>query len=67
MSNQELAEELHKAIIRKFEKRKLHSSFIDNIWGVDPADMQLTSKFNEGIRFYYVSLIFSVNAHGLFL
>ena len=32
MSNQELAEELHKLIIKKFEKRKVHSSFIDNIW-----------------------------------
>ena len=32
MSNQELTEELHKSIIRKFEKRKVHSSFIDNIW-----------------------------------
>ena len=27
----ELAEELHKQIIRKFQKRKVHSSFIDNI------------------------------------
>ena len=31
MSNKELAEELHKAIIRKFRKRELHSSFIYNI------------------------------------
>ena len=28
--NKELAEELHRPIIRKFEKRKVHSSFIDN-------------------------------------
>ena len=40
MSNKELAEELHKAIIRKFEKSKVHSSFIDNIWGADLAEMQ---------------------------
>ena len=66
MSNQELSEELHKPIIRKFEKRKVHSSFIDNIWGADIADMQLISKFNKGIIFYYVLLIFSVNRHGLF-
>ena len=46
MSNQELAEKLHKAIIRKFEKRKVNSYFIDNIWGTDLADMQLISKFN---------------------
>ena len=40
MSNQTLVEELHKAIIRKFEKSKAHSSFIDNIWGGDLVDMQ---------------------------
>ena len=33
MSSKELAEELHKPVIKKFEKRKVHSSFIDNIWG----------------------------------
>ena len=31
ISNKELAEELHKPIIRKFKKRKLHSTFIDSI------------------------------------
>ena len=47
----QLAEELHKPIIRKFEKRKVYSSFRDNIWGADVADMQLLSKFNKGFRF----------------
>ena len=51
ISNKELAEELHKPIIRKFEKRKVHSSFIDNSWGADLADMQLISKLNRGFRF----------------
>ena len=31
MPNQELAEELHKPIITKFEEKEVHSSFIDNI------------------------------------
>ena len=31
MPNQQLAKELHKPIIRKFETQKVHSSFIDNI------------------------------------
>ena len=43
--------ELHKPTIRKFEKRKVYSTFKDNIWGVDLADMQLLSKYNKGIRF----------------
>ena len=38
--NEQLANELHKPIIRKFEKRKVYSTFKDNIWGVDLADMQ---------------------------
>ena len=29
----------------------MYSSFKDNIWGVDLADMQLLSKFNKGFRF----------------
>ena len=51
MSNEQLAEELHKPIIRKFKKRKVYSSFKDNIWGADFADMQLISKYNKGIRY----------------
>ena len=49
--NQQLAEELHKSIIRKFEKRKVHAAFKDNIWGADLVDMQLLRKYNKGIRF----------------
>ena len=37
--NEQLAEELHKPIIRKFRKRKVYSTFKDNIWGADLADM----------------------------
>ena len=49
--NSELANELYKSIIRKFKKRKVYSSFKDNIWGVHLADMQLISKYNKGIRY----------------
>ena len=51
LQNKQLAAELHKPIIRKFEKRKVHPSFIDNICGADLADMQWLSNFNKGIRF----------------
>ena len=33
--NYQLANELHRQIIRKFKRRKVYSSFRDNIWGVD--------------------------------
>ena len=52
ISNRELAGELNKSIIRTFEKRKVHSRFIDNIWGTDLINMILISTFNT---------------HGLFL
>ena len=51
ISNRELAEELHKPFIRKFNKRKVHSPFLDNIWGADLAEMQFISKFNKRFRF----------------
>ena len=49
--NEQLANELHEPIMRKFEKRRVYSTFKDNIWGADLADMQLLSKYNKGIRF----------------
>ena len=39
-NNKILAEELHKPVIKKINKRKVYSRFKDNIWGVDLADTQ---------------------------
>ena len=47
ISNKELAEELQKPIIRKFEKRKVYSHFIDYNWGADISDMQLINLIKE--------------------
>ena len=49
--NYQLADELHKPVIRKFKKRKVYLSFRDNIRGVDLADMQSLSKYNKGNKF----------------
>ena len=46
-----LADELHKPIIRNFNKRKVYLQFKDNIWGVDLADMQSLSRKNKGIKY----------------
>ena len=48
--NEQLAEKLHKPIIRKFNKRKVYSAFKDNISTADLADMRLISTFNKGFR-----------------
>ena len=50
-SNKILAEELHKLVIKRFNKRKVYSQFKDNIWGVDLADMQSLSKKINGIKY----------------
>ena len=50
-NNKELAKELLKLVIIKFNKRKVLSPFIDKIWGADLAIMQLINKFNKGFRF----------------
>ena len=60
--NENIAQELHTQIIRKFVKIKVNSPFIDNIWVADLADMQLISKFNKGS----MNLIFWVNTHRIF-
>ena len=61
--NYQLADELHKPIIRKFKKRKVYSSFRDNIWEVDLADMQSLSRYNKGIRYLLCAIdLFSIYA-----
>ena len=48
--NYRLANELHRQIIRKFKRRKVYSSFRDNVCGVDLAGIQSLSKYNKGIK-----------------
>ena len=58
--NEQLAEEPHKTIMRKFKTKKVYSPFKDNIWGDDLADTQSISKFNKGFRFLLCAIdIFS--------
>ena len=46
MLNQQLVEDLHEPIIKKFERRKVYSSFKENILGADLVDMQLQVTTN---------------------
>ena len=47
----QLPEELHKPIIKNFEKGKVRSSSIYHILGANLADMKLISKFNKDFLF----------------
>ena len=58
-----LADELHKPVIKKFNKRKVYSQFKDNIWGVDLADMQSLSKKNKGIKY----LLCAIDLHSKYV
>ena len=55
--NYQLANEFHRQIIRKFKGRKVYSSFKDNIWGVDIADMQSLSKHNRVIKYLLCAMV----------
>ena len=57
MHYQQLAEELHKSITKKFKKRKVQSTFIGNVLGADLADMKLINKFNERNLFFRIIII----------
>ena len=46
-----LADELHKPVIKKINKRKVYLQFKDNIWGVDLEDMQSLSRKTKGIKY----------------
>ena len=57
--NYQLPNELHREITRKFKRRKVYSSFRDNVWGVDLADMQSLSKYNKGTKYLCAIDLFS--------
>ena len=46
-----MAEELHKPVRKKFEKRRVLVNGIYKIWAADLVDMQAFSKFNHGIKY----------------
>ena len=52
-----LAEELHKPVTRKFQRR-VNVNSIDEIWAFDLIDMQAFSKDNNGIK--YLSTVIDI-------
>jgi hypothetical protein len=47
----QLANELHKPITNKFDRRKVHSNGIDEIWSMDLVDMSQYAKENKDFKF----------------
>ena len=50
---EQLVEELHKPVIKKFKERKVYARFKDNIWAADLAEMESLSS--KKLDIYYVS------------
>ena len=48
---EELANELHRPVVKHSKKRKVILNGIDVIWAVDLVDMRSFSKFNDGIKY----------------
>jgi len=62
----QLADELHKPIIKKFPKRKVYVNGIDKIWAADLVEMQAISNFNRGVR-YLLTVIDVFSKYGWML
>ena len=48
--NDDIVEELHKPVIKKFKKRKLCARIKGNIWAADLVEMRSLSSFNRGVK-----------------
>ena len=51
--NEQLAEELHKPVIKNFKRRKVYAKFKDNIWAADLAEMGSLSSKNKNVKYMY--------------
>ena len=49
--NEELADELHKPLRRKFQRRQVLVNEIDDVWAADLVEMQEWKKVNKGYRY----------------
>ena len=47
--NEQLAEELHLTVIKKFKRRKVYARFKYNIWTAGLAEMESLSSKNKNV------------------
>ena len=50
--NEQLAEELHKPVIKKFKRRNVYAIFKDNIWAADLAEMESLSSKKINVKIF---------------
>ena len=60
--NEQLAEELHKTVIKIFKGRKICAIFKDNIWATDLDKMESLSSKNKNVKYLlYVKDVFNIH------
>src|SRR6218665_1884402 len=59
----QLAEELHKPVVKKFRKRRVYVKGIDEIWAADLMDMQSFAEYNNGFK-YLLSVVDIFSKYG---
>ena len=62
----QLADELHRPIKRKFIKRKVFASNVDSIWAADLVEVGKLAKFNKGYK-YLLTVIDIFSKYGWML
>ena len=63
--NEELADELHKTLIKKIKRRKVYKRFKDNIWAADLADMESLPTKNKSAKYLLCIIDIFNNMKGL--
>ena len=56
--NEQVAEDLHKPVTKKFKRRKVYARFKNNIWAEDLAEMQSLSSKNKNVKYSLCDRIF---------
>ena len=54
--NEEIAEELHKLMIKNLKRRRVYTKFKDNIWAADLAKMVSLSSFNHAVKYFVCAM-----------
>ena len=59
-SNETLAEELHKSVIKLLKRKKVYAIFKDNIWAAELPEMESLSPKNKKVNYFlYVTNAFT--------
>ena len=48
--SEQIAEELHELVIKRFKRRKVYARFKDNIWAADLVEMESFSSKNKNVK-----------------